>query len=418
MRYIDNAQIRLGVDLSRGGAITYLAREGGPNMVNDYDLGRQIQMSYYAGPVPFTPNGKQPSPAWRGLGWNPIQSGDCFGHASKTLHFESHGDRLYLKCIPMQWPLDNEPGECTFESWIRLDGNAVRVRNFLVNHRADRTQYPARTQELPAVYTNGPWYRLVTYVGNRPFTGAATSDMPVTFPWTSWQSTENWTALLDAHGDGVGVYEPGVQTFSGGFAGQPGAGGPKDGPTGYIAPNLEEILDWNVQYDDSYVLILGHVDAIRSWVYAHRQADAMSAPVYDFGHDRQHWYPMNAVDAGWPIRGGVRVKMEHDDPQMIGPAGLWSAANAPKLYIRGALRSAGGGPQMAQVFWSRFDAPGFSQACSVTFPMIGDGRERTYDLDLAQSPAYHGEITRLRFDPEPAGHPGDEIVVRSIRLGR
>src|ERR1022692_631337 len=168
LRFLDNGQIRVGVDLDKGGSIVYLAKRQGPNLINGADLGRQIQMSFYSGPVPFTPNGKQPSKDWAGLGWNPIQTGDCYHHPSRTLEFRSDAKSLYLKCIPMQWPLDNEPGECTFEAWISLKSSTVQVRNRLLNHRSDATQYPARGQELPAIYTNGPWYRPSGYPGGKP----------------------------------------------------------------------------------------------------------------------------------------------------------------------------------------------------------------------------------------------------------
>ena len=86
MSYLDNGVIRLGVDLNLGGAITYLSRSGTEqNLVNSYDCGRQIQMSYYSGPVPFAVAGKQPKPEWRFIGWNPIQVGDAFGNSSKLL---------------------------------------------------------------------------------------------------------------------------------------------------------------------------------------------------------------------------------------------------------------------------------------------------------------------------------------------
>src|SRR3954462_10017281 len=155
MTYLDNGTIKLGVDLNLGGAVTYLSKSGDAlNLINSWDWGRQVQMSFYAGPVPFTPNGKQPAKEWRGLGWNPIQAGDHFGNRSKTVEHANDGKTLYVKCVPMQWPLDNEPGECTFETWYSLEGNAVRVRCRLVNARSDKTQWPARMQELPAVYTN------------------------------------------------------------------------------------------------------------------------------------------------------------------------------------------------------------------------------------------------------------------------
>jgi len=63
---------------------------------------------------------------------------------------------IYIKSRPMQWPLANVPGDCTFESWYSLEDNVVRVRCRLNNERDDKTQYGGRAQELPAVYSNAP----------------------------------------------------------------------------------------------------------------------------------------------------------------------------------------------------------------------------------------------------------------------
>jgi hypothetical protein len=134
--YLDNGQIRIGVNLALGGAITYLSKSGSDaNLINSFDWGRQIQMSHYSGPVPFAPNGKQPNKTWARLGWNPIQSGDCFGNRSRILNYQNDGKTIYVRCVPMQWPLNNEPGECTFECWIRLDGATAHVRSRINNHR-------------------------------------------------------------------------------------------------------------------------------------------------------------------------------------------------------------------------------------------------------------------------------------------
>lgn len=415
---LDNGHIHLGVNLDLGGAITELAKSGGGvNVVNSADWGRQIQMSFYSGPNPFAPHGKRPNKTWEGLGWNPIQSGDSYGHRSRVLETRNDGKEIYVKSVPMQWPLDDEPGECTFETWIRLEGNAAHVRGRLVSHRSDATQYPGRAQELPAIYTNGPWYRLMTYTGDKPFTGDAPTQIPQRpsgsgFPWTGWRATENWAALVNDDGWGLGVWEPGTCSFLGGFAGKAGVGGPKDSQTGYIAPLHDEILDHDIQYEYRYDLILGTLGEIRQYVYAHAPKSP-APPSYRFDRDRQHWRYANATDAGWPIHGELLVRLESDDPQVIGPPGFWQAAAAPKFSLEAAFHTSDG---HARVFWSRADDPHFSGAKSVTFDVVPDGKFRRYVVDLSASPEYRGAITGLRLDPEPSGRAGDWVRLRSLSL--
>jgi hypothetical protein len=409
VQYLDNGKVRVGFDLGKGGAITFLSHRGGPNMVNDCDLGRQIQMSYYSGPVPFQPTGAQLAPTWAGLGWNPIQSGDTFGHSSSMVAFRKGRDWAYLKCIPMHWPLNNVPAECTFESNVCLRGDTVEVRNRIRLARTDQTQYEGRTQELPAVYTNGPWYQILTYTGGQPFSSQPTTEIPHSFPWHSFQATENWTALLDEGGQGLGVWSPGTEQFSAGFFGPPGSGGSSDSPTGYIAPNETDILDWNGVYENRYVLILGSLDEIRGYVYRHSRK--LELPRYVFRRDRQHWTYASCVDGGWPIRGEISLRLEAEDPQIVGPLGFWDSTKGPTVVIEAACRCHN---PIAQLFWGRLDSPGFSESRSVHFNLISDGRYRKYRVQLSDSPEYRGIINRLRFDPEPSGAPGDWIKIRSI----
>lgn len=408
MSYIENDSIKLGINLEIGGAITYLAAKGGENLINSADWGRQIQMSHYSGPVPFEPRGKKPRPDWAGLGWNPIQSGDCYGNKSKVLECKNDGTSIYVKCIPMQWPHNNEPGECEFECWIKLDGPAVHVRSRMVNHRIDHTQYDGRDQEQPAVYTNGPWWRLMTYKGDKPFSNGELALVPAKMPWSGWQATENWAALVNDAGQGLGIYTPGVQRYIGGFAGKPGKGGAKDGSTGYIAPLGEEILDWNVDTEYRYSLIVGSLEQIRKWVYTQPRPSAV--PAWRFTNSRDHWYYRNMTDTGWPIKGCLDLRPGANDPQMMGPLGFWQAAEAPKLYIEGAWKSA---DAAVTVFWSRTDAE-MGDATSRTITVIPDGKMRVYEVNLAASPGYRGMITRLRIDPVASGKPGDQVQIRGI----
>jgi hypothetical protein len=72
--WLDNGVIRVGADLELGGAITWLGPSGTEkNLINNHDWGRQIQMSFYSGPVPFEPDGKKPDEHWKQLGWNLVE---------------------------------------------------------------------------------------------------------------------------------------------------------------------------------------------------------------------------------------------------------------------------------------------------------------------------------------------------------
>ena len=425
MSIIRNEQVKLGVDLALGGAITHLSPADRPerNLVNSYDLGRQVQMSYFSGPVPYRVEGHAgPPDNWRHIGWNPIQVGDDYGNPSRVIEHRNDGRELYVKCVPMQWPLDGVPGECVFECWAGLEGAAVRVRCRLTMERADRTQWPARSQEMPAVYTNGPWYRLFTYDGERPFgweavrriikepPNASRRGERPRFPWSHWTATENWAALVDEDDWGLGVWNPRCARFIGGFAGRPGRGGPKDSPTGYISPIRREILDHNLVHEYGYALVLGKLQDIREWVYA--QPHRPGAPVWAFERDRQGWTYRNATDAGWPILGELDVDLSGHGPQLLSPPATWQAADAPRVVMEAAFT---GGVKRVEIRWATAAEPDFSRDREVTVPVTGDGQMRAYGADLGGE-MYHGLITQLRIDPQPAGLPGGRVRLKAVLL--
>lgn len=408
MSFLDNGALRIGVDLDIGGTITHLSAAGdGENLINSHDLGRQIQQSYYSGPQPFG----QAHPNWKNWPWNPIGSGDVYGNPSRTLKHSNDGQALYVKSRPMQWALNNVPGDCSFETWIRLDGPAAVVRCRLSNHRDDKTQYPAADQELPAVYTIGELHRLFTYDGPEPFTGGELRRVENSGPpWASWRATENWAALVNNDNWGVGVVHPGVYAFIGGFHGEPGRGGPKDNPTGYIAPTRREILDHNVVYEYEYVLVLGTLDEIRAQATARRVRDGR--PDYHFKRGREHWTFANAVDAGFPSEGGLRVRPRGGAPRLIGPEQWWEADSAPRLFIRAGCDA--NEPAKAALYWRTAEAPEFSPERRVEFVIKPDGELRDHELDLAAHPEYRGTITGLRIDPIESADETDEIRVEFI----
>lgn len=418
MSFLDNGTIRLGVDLNRGGSITWLSKSGSElNVINSHDLGREVQMSYYSGPVPFSVGEKKPHPNWTFIGWNPIQAGDVFGHVPKILDFKNDGRAIYVKCIPMHWPLNDVPGECTFECWLELEGAAVRARSRLVNARADRTQWPARTQEMPAVYTNAPFYKVTGYTGGEPFTGGALARIEGGEPvqgWRHWLATESWAALVNDNGWGLGVWSPDCVEFDSGFAGKPGVGGTQDDPTGYLAPHRREILDHHIVHEFRYELALGTLDEIRRRFCASAQ-NKTPPPEWRFEHGRCGWTYANATDSGWPIDGELRVNLDQPHPELHSPVFVARAEQVPVLTIHAALVSP---HARAKVFWRTLDEPNFVEKNSATFEVNGDGEFREYRVRLGDSPNWRGTVIQLRIDPVPAGAQDASMRVKSVLLGK
>lgn len=412
--YLDNGVIKIGIDTTKGGSITWLSLSGSTNnIVNSYDLGREIQPCYYSGPQPFDPSNNA-NPAWPRWPWDPIQSGDSFGNPSVVLAQTNDGHTLYVKCRPMQWASDNVPAQCTMESWITLTGNVVVVSNRLVNLRTDTAQqFHAMDQELPCLYTVGTLWKLVSYAGCAPFTGDAVTNLPeITNPWGYWNATESWAALVNSNNWGLGIYNPGSAWFAGGFRGTPGTGGPPDDATGYIAPIKYEILDTNIVYTYAYDLILGTVPQIRDWVYSQPRRPGFN---FVFNSNRCGWSYELAGDIGWPVTNYLNIDLNSSDPQIRASRTAFYASNVPTVYIRAAYQIAQPiGRAYGQVFWETNGTGGFAGAQSVTFPVQADGKFHTYAVNLAASKNYTGLITWFRFDPAYNGQPGDWVKVAAI----
>jgi hypothetical protein len=297
------------------------------------------------------------------------------------------------------------------ESWLELDGAAVRAKGRLVNARADRTAYSVHLQELPAVYTNAPWHRIYTYSGAHPFAGEPVREIAAQPPpaWSRWTTTENWSALIDDSGRGLGVWNPGAFEFGGGFNGRPGAGGARDPECGYLAPNRAEILDHDIDYTFRYELILGTLKQIRARVYAHSREAQVTG--WDFTKGRQSWLCRHATDSGWRAGEAFEVKWTAADPSLESPLFFRRAEECGTLLLEAAFTT----PETkARIYWSTLEVPGMDEAHAVSFPVLGDGVMRTYTVKLSDAPLYRGGLMKLRLDP--ADQPPGSVRLRSIRL--
>jgi hypothetical protein len=383
--FLDNGKIRVGVDLDDGGKIAFLAPASGAR--SEANLVFQSEQSYYRG-EPGQP------PLWH-----------ANADYATVLQGSNDGGRIYTKSVP-------QPAcRCTLEQWVTIGGSAVHVHNVLTAFLSDVKQYTASWQELPALYTLGSAHRLVTYDRNAPYThGDLTeytrADGGVIFstPGPAFDATEHWAALVDDDDFGVGLFEP-QRTLFAGIAGLPDAQPWQI--NGYLTASAAEILDANVTYAYDYTLVLGTVGAIRSYAYAHRPD---SRPDYRFTTDRQSWWYRNATDRGFPISDSLRVSVDQDDPQLVGPDSWWRARSVPRIYVRGRWRTS---QNMAGVFWR---IPGLQESGQRrrVFRVGNDGLFHTYRVDLYRTPTYRGPITGLRLDPVFGAESGGLVDITCI----
>jgi hypothetical protein len=269
----DNGTLVIKFDLTRGGAISWISLSGSErSLVNIADEGRYIQQSYYAGKsLDRKADGQAPN--WSPWPWNPIQVGDAFRNRAKILDFSQTKDSLYVKCIPMQWDMNNRPAEAEMEQWTKLEGNLLKIRNRLTIHRTDNIYGDSIVcdQELPAVYPVSALKNLVAYLGTSPFTNDTVSKPEVIHLesgfWGRYENvSENWMAFVDDNNFGMAVYNPHCTRFLAGMSGVPGKEA-ADGPTSYIAPVKKEMLTKNCVYEYSYCIVVGNLDEMRKKIY-------------------------------------------------------------------------------------------------------------------------------------------------------
>jgi len=271
----ENGALKVKLDLTRGGAISYISQSASDrNLVNIHDEGRYIQQSYYAGKNLDRKTEGQ-APRWSPWAWNPIQVGDDYCNRAKILDYKQSSDTLYVKCIPMQWDMNNMPAEAEMEQWNILIGNVLKVHCKLTCHRTDNIygENIENHQELPAVYPISALDKLYAYLGNKPFTNDTLSTPKVINLkkdgfWGIYPVVpESWMAFTDENKLGLGVYNPKCTYFFAGMSGSSG-GEADDVSTSYIAPSTKAILNKNSIYEYEYYIIIGTVDEIREKVYS------------------------------------------------------------------------------------------------------------------------------------------------------
>lgn len=204
--YLDNHQVRLGIDLSAGACIGWFSRAGSPdNLLNAYDVGRYVQQSYYGDPDGSDWNGKP----WR---YNPVQGGSWRNQPAEVVEVRQEPNLLYARITPRHWATGALLQEVTLEQWLHLEGRQARMK-FKLTYTGDKTHAPHH-QELPALFVK-PSLDTLVFVDPEGTLQRQQPGFPNAYvrlgnePWIAWvnpQDHDTGLGLLMPHTQEVTIY--------------------------------------------------------------------------------------------------------------------------------------------------------------------------------------------------------------------
>ena len=304
MLYLSGSDYKIGVNLSWGGALTYLEdltngvmsstkrigssatevdfsskvntsfmynTSSNVNLINCHDTGRLVQQSYYGtGAYPYEPG------IYQDVNWpyNPVQGGNLYNEASKIVDYRVTENEIYIKCRPLDWAKQATYITPSYmEAWYTLEDGRVKGTCRFV----DYSGYPSvtTTQEFPAFYCVEPLNNFVYYTGGEAWsdTNKKTTLSDLAFWGTAvdqrYDCNENWGAFIGADADsfGIGIYAPAQTEF---FVGVFERGTAKtvdpstENATSYIG--VVDTIKFQSYNPTSYVYYIttGNIDEIRS----------------------------------------------------------------------------------------------------------------------------------------------------------
>jgi hypothetical protein len=290
---VDNGVVRVGIDRSKGAAITWLSWKTYPkNMVNSADPGRLIQQSYYAGQsLDRTADGQ--SEAWSPWTWNPIQGGGVSSWARVREFKRIEGRILYAETVPKLWDMPDEEAAAVMRQWTSLDPqrtNVVSVECELICNRRQGDRWgPAvlRHQEIPACYFTRNFEHVRSYLGEGNWRDESQPPGP---PWGTARPPLRAMACFESGGQGVAVFSPSSALhWNFGPHRRGVSDDPKAGPCMHVAPLDRVALGPKSTYRYRYWLVVGDETSISSRLDALWKA---------FSEDRAELGTQHALPAG------------------------------------------------------------------------------------------------------------------------
>lgn len=255
--------------LPGGGAIDHLQYNNSPNLVNNFDYGRFIQLD-------LRDNALEGTQLWEV--WNPTQGGRVVRDGVEGGGVERYrhcGDSLYTKT--RAYHFRDGLSNVSIEQWTRLYNPDVIEVKYRVEYEEGEARYGCH--EAPAVWTNDGFEKVFFYAGQEPFTGDNLTNVSLVGrglrnplqlggPYNDWSIlptgnlSEGWVSITNASNMGITLYsKEGYDYFTLGDV-----QGDTDNPTFMVAKKCVELTPGVWEY--RYFIIPGYPWDAREIIYA------------------------------------------------------------------------------------------------------------------------------------------------------
>ncbi|MCR9202595.1 MAG: hypothetical protein NXI04_28470 [Planctomycetaceae bacterium] len=239
VRRLQRAGNSVGVDVEKGGSITWLSFGESGNVVNIADPGRLIQQSYYAGKS-LDRTAQTQHKAWSPWPWNPIQGGGVGAWATASV-IREESSLLYSETVPKLWDMADEQAAALMKQSTRFEegfDNVIHVQCEFQSLRPANDRWGSaavpRGQELPACYFTRRHSRISSYLGDGRWRTEKYRPGP---PWFQCRPPLSVMGCFDETDRGVAVFSPvSTRPWNFGAAGGGQSGDPRDKSCIHIAP--------------------------------------------------------------------------------------------------------------------------------------------------------------------------------------
>ena len=452
--YVENSRFKLGVDLSWGGAVSYLADkscsvDGLTNLVNKHDTGRLIQQSFYGVQQneEYTP-GISFDVTWR---YNPVQGGDQYGNASRLIDVVITETSIYIKAQPQDWALNNALTPSYMENTYTLYDDRVQVDNRFTDYSG--WEHPFSGQELPAFYTVSYLDTFVWYNGEDSWTGDTLSSKGNLPFWGDYagectftlreKNTETWCAWISSADDyGLGVYAPNIDQLKAGRYNYDGSKSDVADSTGYVAPvNILKMVSFEA-LEYSYLLTAGTTAQIRK-VFTEYKDFTDNASLHenyqstrlpsvegditklDFTGGKNlalltglsdTTVSFDETEGAVKLTAGSFGDVNVTIPYGSNPTTL-SAGTYKTLKIEYMIPVDNGKPAyQSDIFICAGDINAPTGDARIRVDLVKDGEYHVLVVDLSKNSHWKGDIHLVRFDYFDNSAEGDVMYIKSITL--